>query len=230
MTQVDILTQNGVYKITNTINGKIYIGSAAGSGGFQRRWKKGYNKHLTNAFLKYGTANFKFEILQICQPQFCLAYEQAYLDYYKPWNESDSGYNICKITNLYQGTRLGTSHSDETKSKMSQKRIGIKFSPTTLAKMAVAKTGRNLSQNHKDKISASNMGKKLSKDVRAKISNSHIKTPIERIDINTGEVKEYSSQASIVSDGFNQGNVFLCLVGKQKTSEGYFWKYMENGI
>jgi hypothetical protein len=77
---------------------------------------------------------------------------------------------------------------------MSQKHIGIKFSPTTLAKMAVAKTVRNLSQNHKDKISASNMGKKLSKDVRAKISNSYIKTLIERIDINTGEVKEHSSQ------------------------------------
>jgi group I intron endonuclease len=101
MTQVDILTQNGVYKITNTINGKIHIGSAAGSSGFQRRWEKGYNKYLTNAFLKYGTDNFKIEILQICQPQFRSACEQVYLDYYKPRNESDGGYNICKITNLY---------------------------------------------------------------------------------------------------------------------------------
>lgn len=230
MTQVDILTQNGVYKITNTINGKIYIGSASCQGGFSQRWKGRYNKYLTNAFKKYGKHNFKFEILQICGPIYCLAYEQEYLHYYKPWLESGVGYNIAKqaVSRISSTSPMyGRKHTAETKLKMSKRRSNVVFNSMTISKMSMAKLGRTLTQSHRSNISAAHKGKRLPSEVRAKISNSHLKTPIERIDIKTGEVKEYPSQASIVLEGFNQGNVFLCLVGKKKTSKGYFWKYME---
>ena len=63
---------NCVYKITNKINGKSYIGS---TNNFNRRMKehktfvncdknrKGYNLPLYCAFRKYGLSNFCFEII-----------------------------------------------------------------------------------------------------------------------------------------------------------------------
>ena len=54
----------GIYKITNKINGKCYIGQ---SNDIIKRWKTEYkwyhiNSHLQSAFNKYGLENFDFEI------------------------------------------------------------------------------------------------------------------------------------------------------------------------
>lgn len=60
----------GIYKITNKINQKVYIGK---SNNIENRWKyhqtrylqeKEYNKPLYRAFRKYGINNFSFEILE----------------------------------------------------------------------------------------------------------------------------------------------------------------------
>ena len=61
--------KSGIYKITNKIDGKCYIGQ---SSNIKKRFKDHrydlkYNKHdnpyLQNAYNKYGKDNFKFEIL-----------------------------------------------------------------------------------------------------------------------------------------------------------------------
>jgi group I intron endonuclease len=62
----------GIYKITNKINGKCYIGQ---SQHIEKRWTdhktashnqndKGYEYPLYRAFRKYGIDNFTFEIIQ----------------------------------------------------------------------------------------------------------------------------------------------------------------------
>lgn len=62
----------GIYKITNNINGKIYIGK---SNNIERRFKdhkrlsfteghKEYDKTLYRAFRKYGIENFSFEVIE----------------------------------------------------------------------------------------------------------------------------------------------------------------------
>ena len=59
---------SGIYKITNNVNGKFYIGS---SQNISRRWydhkrelriQKHHNKYLQRAWNKYGEENFSFEI------------------------------------------------------------------------------------------------------------------------------------------------------------------------
>ena len=61
----------GIYKITNKINGKSYIGK---SKNIENRWRyhiqrknseKEYEKALYRAFRKYGVENFLFEIIEI---------------------------------------------------------------------------------------------------------------------------------------------------------------------
>ena len=63
----------GIYKITNMINGKCYVGQAVN---IKRRWKKhkevafnnkdpGYSYPLYQAIRKYGLENFAFEVFAI---------------------------------------------------------------------------------------------------------------------------------------------------------------------
>jgi group I intron endonuclease len=104
------LTKTGVYSITNTVNSKQYIGSASGSFRSRRnrhyhdlRHNKHHSKPLQRAWNKYGEEAFKFEVLAICPPSFCLAGEQFYLDAWKP------EYNICKVA----GNTLGVKPTPE---------------------------------------------------------------------------------------------------------------------
>ena len=65
---------DGIYLITDTKNGKKYVGCAYGGEGIWSRWKKyietghGYNKDLkrliNNKGIKYANENFKFAILE----------------------------------------------------------------------------------------------------------------------------------------------------------------------
>lgn len=86
----------GIYKITNKINGKIYIGQSID---IYKRWakeKKGYvNDYLKNAFLRYGLENFTFEIIEECSIEELDEKEIYYISFYKS-NEHDFGYNLTR--------------------------------------------------------------------------------------------------------------------------------------
>ncbi len=90
----------GVYKITNRVNGKIYVGS---SKNIYERWNQHKDKlrnnchdnaHLQNAWIKYGENNFKFEIIEECDPNIQFEREQYYLNTLNPFD--DNGYNIVR--------------------------------------------------------------------------------------------------------------------------------------
>ena len=106
----------GVYKITNTVNSHIYIGS---SNNVSKRFgeherallrNKHSNTHMQHAWNKYGEDNFVFEVVLLCEEHELMRYEQWYLDRLNP------NYNIA--TNVYSGMS-GRKHSDETKHKIS---------------------------------------------------------------------------------------------------------------
>lgn len=109
-----------IYKITNMINGKCYIGQT--TYGFDRRYfndlsKHSHNKHLKNAIEKYGIENF--EIIKI----FDIAFSKEELDikekhYIKIFNCYTKGYNQ---TLGGEGT-VGLVRSEESKEKMKKAR------------------------------------------------------------------------------------------------------------
>lgn len=152
----------GVYHIKNNINGHLYIGSAAKS--FDIRWKnhlnelrkgKHNNSKLQRAFSKYGEENFSFKILAYLPQDKCLKVEQWYIDIVNPY------YNICKVA----GSRLGTSHSDESKNKMSEKAKGRVTPTEAKAKISASLKGNKRSagmkhtEDAKNKMSISRKGK-----------------------------------------------------------------------
>lgn len=90
----------GVYKITNTVNGKFYVGSSKDIKGrwyqHKKKLREGIhgNLHLQNAWNLYGEDSFKFEIVEECDSAMQFEREQYYLDSLNPFD--DNGYNIVR--------------------------------------------------------------------------------------------------------------------------------------
>lgn len=91
----------GIYKIMNTVNNKVYIGSSIN---INSRWSKHkallrHNKHenqkLQNSWNKYGEEVFQFSVIEECCVETLLDKEQKYLDEL----DFDSCLNISKIAN-----------------------------------------------------------------------------------------------------------------------------------
>ena len=97
--------KSGIYKITNSVNNKFYIGSAVY---FPKRFSRHKsdliknihsNKKLQNSVNKYGLDNFKFEVLATCPKEYCIKLEQWFIDNLKP------KYNLSPTAGSNLGSR-----------------------------------------------------------------------------------------------------------------------------
>jgi group I intron endonuclease len=137
---------SGIYKITNLINNKFYIGSAVSLLSRYHTHKNSFvknkhkNQHLQNSINKYGIDNFKFEVIELCNKKELLIKEQYYIDTLNP------DYNICLIA----GNSLGVKRSEEYKENQRKIQTGLKHIPH--------------SEETKRKISESNKGRKNPKE------------------------------------------------------------------
>ena len=117
--------KTGIYKWTNLKNNNCYIGSSTNLSVRISRYynlniliKYGQNSLINKALLKYGYSYFKLEILEYCDSKDLIKREQYYIDLLNP------EYNILKIA----GSRLGSIHTIETRTKMSSAMEGQKKS------------------------------------------------------------------------------------------------------
>ena len=85
----------GIYKITNTINNKIYIGQSVN---IAKRWTQYKNIYdytiktpIIKAIEKYGINNFKFEIIETCSIEDLDEREIYWIKYY---DSNKTGYNV----------------------------------------------------------------------------------------------------------------------------------------
>ncbi len=87
-----------IYLVTNTVNGKRYVGQSQQLD-IEQRWKShrkvnnaNVGSYLKAAYTKYGIENFKFQIICICFDVDCDKYEDEYI---KKFNTlSPNGYNL----------------------------------------------------------------------------------------------------------------------------------------
>jgi group I intron endonuclease len=120
-----------IYRWTNKINGKEYLGSTANSKKrlnfyFDKGSIQGVKMPIYMALLKYGYENFTFEIIEYCKPIDAVVLEQKYLDKY------DFDYNI----NGQANSNLGYKHTETTLAKMKgrQNLKGYKHSEDNIQK------------------------------------------------------------------------------------------------
>jgi group I intron endonuclease len=112
-----------IYRITNTVNGKVYIGQTK-QHDFEKRWslhkqsikwKKGGCPLLKAAMLKYGVEHFKFEVIIICFDADLMEMEKEYIVRYN--SVTPNGYNILPGGQGGGGFK-GKKHTPETIKKI----------------------------------------------------------------------------------------------------------------
>ena len=175
-----------VYKTTNLINGRIYIGQTI-------RDDKNYlgsGKYFILALNKYGKENFVRETLEVLPEgtsqnnlDEC---EAKRIKFYNSTNKK-IGYNLMersgqggkcseetrkKHSELMKGNKnfLGKRHSEETKQKISEIKKGKKHTEEAKQNMSDAK--QNMSEETKNKMSKSQTGKKRSDESKRKQSEA----------------------------------------------------------
>ena len=174
-----------IYRITNLINGKTYIG--------QHKYKKlndsymGSGKLLLKAYKKHGIENFKKEILvfNISKKEHIDLLEKTFIASEREKVGAENCYNITDGGE--GGSFKGKTFSKESRKKMSESHKGIPLSEEHRKKLSESLKGRPSpmkgrchTEESRKKISESNSGEKSrfygkhhSEEIRKKMSESH---------------------------------------------------------
>lgn len=213
----DLRRKCGVYQIRNAIDNKIYVGSSKNlysrkeSHFYNLSKNKHINQHLQNAYNKYGKENFIFEIIEFCNTDEQIIFEQYWLD---KLNVCSNGYNIQPKA----GKIIVT---EETRKKLrgrtpwNKGKRGI-YSEETLLKMK---------DNHDDISGIKNpfYGKHHTQEFKDKMmkERGHMVLCIET------KVVYFSLREAERETKIARTNITRACKGKIKTAGGYTWKFID---
>jgi group I intron endonuclease len=237
----------GVYKITNLVNGKCYVGQSRNiewrKQCHMRNYSDTHNGYLSNAINKYGANNFSFEILEECATDQLDELEKKYIKQYnsiKPngYNIESGGWLLKKISEITK-RKIG----DALSRPVNQYSILGKYINTfPSAQVITNMTGR---KGDRSNIQMVCLGKKktaLGFQWRyAECGNVDI-APVEnyRREKNA-KVSQYTIDGKYVTTyknrmeaskktGITAFNIAVCLQGKSKTAGSFIWKYEESEL
>lgn len=202
-----------IYKITNLINGKIYIGQTIQQ--IEKRWQSHFCRIskpdgvLGKAINKYGKSNFKKEILETI------------------YNEKRK--SLVEQLNINEIYYIGFYKSSERKFGYNFKKGGdnnLKFSHSDLSKQMMSVNKKALMNELKRKHYSD--AKKGSKNTMYGKSgtSSPVAKPVSQY-TKTGEwIADFISatEASKIL-GISQKNISTCCTGLLKSSGGFIWKH-----
>ena len=189
----------GIYLLTNTVNGKQYVGQ---SWDIQKRWgqhKRAYGRQkISNAIKKYGWDLFDKAIIHIVDNYNDEITLQSALDHYetfyiRKYSTREFGYN----------NKDGGHHakpSEETKQKMSVAKKGRTFSDEHKSNLSKAHKGKKrqpMTDEQKMKISLANLGKKhppRSEEYKENLRNS----------LKSRNTEEYRRMLSVKQKGVSE--------------------------
>lgn len=191
----------GIYKITNTINNKSYIGQSIH---IEQRWQEHLYKSsgcslLKYALHKYGVENFTFEVIEECSQDNLNKREQYWISFYNTFEE---GYNL---------TRGG----DGT----------IKYSIESIYEDYLIT--QNMTQTAKNIGCHIGTVRRVLREYDINLHEQSDAKPVEQIDPSTLKVikKFFSIQEAADEMGVEHGAINMALNGTHKTSAGYYWQY-----
>lgn len=215
-----------IYKITNKVNGKSYIGQTRYT--LEFRWKQHLHKkdnvYFHNAIHKYGKDNFQLEILEECDVELLDSREMYYINKYNTFKE---GYNLTIGGDGNRRLILDNKY-DEIKelylSGFSSNKIAVLFKvdKSTIVKiliqLGVKIRKNNLNINHQELL-------ELVKDYKTGYS---LKSLAKRYDCSASALKAFlirkgvdiKDRYSILKDEESQNNLINdYLDGRMKLSE-----------
>lgn len=208
----------GIYKITNQINGKCYIGKSVD---IYNRWirhrsrafqegDQQYNCYLYRSIRKYGLDNFIFEIIEECTFEDLNSREIFYIDFYHSFDKT-YGYNM---------TRGG----DGTLKQDYEEVCDLWSKGYTVSDIAKAINGSRNTVKNILKVCNAN----YSEDVSRKRGIKKKSYAINQYDLNSIFIKKWDSARQIERElHIDHSDVIKCCNWIHKTAGGYKWKYAE---
>lgn len=156
----------GIYKITNTLTGFVYIGS---SKDVRARWRqhtselnrgKHHCAHLQNSWKLHGESAFEFELIVRCANRvLALSVEDALI----------RSFEGPGLFNSFKGA-VGAFHTPESRKKIGDALRGQPLAQTTKDKISAALTGSTQSETHRAKRGDRFRGLPLTAATRAKMA------------------------------------------------------------
>ena len=202
-----------VYKHTNKLNGKCYIGIT--SQDVRVRWNRGwgyqYCPHFWRAIQKYGWDAFAHEVLyDALTKEEAEAWEVNLIAEYHSADPT-FGYNVS-----LGGSSIG-KHSEETRKKLGDCRRGCKHTEAAKQKMREAHIGKQFSEEHIQKLKTAQFGAK-----------HHRARAVYQMDMSGRTVGWYACVAEAQRrTGIPNQNIVKCCQGRRAYAGGFRWKYAE---
>lgn len=203
-----------IYKATNILNGKAYVGQTVRSLDVRiREHLRKKDTYFDKALSKYGINSFRFEIIDSAKTvQELNAKEVFWINFFNTFGEN--GYNMCEGG----GNTTGFHHSEHSKKAMSEKKksayigVGNPF------------YGKHHSEKSCEKMKESRKGRIITTEWRKHISEGS-KAKVKVQNIETGEIfnsiKEAATKYNIIPTHISR----VCR-GKRNKTGGYHWKYV----
>lgn len=206
-----------IYKATNKINGKIYIGQTTKSLEERKKRHKQDSKRIDTYFYraiqKYGWENFSWEVVQdnIQSIDELDRLEQYYIAYYNCFDNPSVGYN----------TQSGGHHFKLTQEECEKRRQRVMGKNNPMYGKPGTWLGKHFSEEHKQHISEALSGKP-----RPAVSGDKNPSAKKIINLDTKEifgcikdaVKKYNISTNSLSRHLN---------GKTKTCCGCTWEFYD---
>lgn len=216
--------KSGIYCIENTVNKKKYIGSSINV--YKRRNRhfselkmlKHKNAKLQHSYNKHGKDKFIFYVLELVEIlEDLIVKEQQYINSEKP------EYNI----NLVANSSLGVKRSEETKEKIRQANLGLEHPEWRNKIKSEAQGGDNHWTKNKNFSSES---KERMRNAQLELYKNGYKSPsakqINQFTIDNVFIKTWESAKSVENElKISRLAISQCLIGNNKTSGGFIWKY-----
>ena len=109
-----------IYKVTNLVNGKVYIGqtNSTAANRFAQHWydasvcKKQNPFH--KALRKYGKKNFSHEVILVCEGHMANYYENEVMNMFDSHISNEKGYNVANPLDHFRSIQSckGESHGN----------------------------------------------------------------------------------------------------------------------
>lgn len=179
--------KSGIYKITNTANGKVYVGQTENLGTRYGRHlyrigrNEHHNDHLQNSFKKYGEDVFVYEVLEEIKDLSLLDLREKYwIDYHGGIN-SDNTYNLKDP--------LLNEHSDYVRNKLRKNNsgennpnYGNRWTDEQKKKMSNSKKGKTWEELYGEE-KANEMKENASKSQKGKVHTEEVKEKIRQANV-----------------------------------------------
>lgn len=207
-----------IYKATNKINGKVYIGQSHKTlEERMRRHKndsKRQNSYFYRAIRKYGWENFSWEVIDTATTSEELNEKEVYwIQYYQSFDNREKGYNSTS------GVDHNYKITEEEREKRSQRVSGDK---NPMYGKPGTWLGKKFSKEHKQRLSESLKGRETPWCTGG---NHWLAKSV--INLNTGEIFDTIQEAA---DAYqvNRDSIAKQIKGKTKNCNGFKWSFCQD--